>query len=80
MQKEQKQLSRKKFLSWVAGIGAVLTIPAFLQPSKKKKQTKTVKMLTREGKLVLVEVENIPEEKKKIKPDDIHTWVVKKGV
>ena len=78
MQNEQKPLSRKNFLSWTAGIGALLAIPAFLRPSKKKQVSKTVKMLTQDGKLVMVDVANIPGRKKRISDKDIHTWVNKK--
>ena len=79
MKKEQKQLSRKKFLSWTAGIGALLAIPAFLRPSKKKQELKTVKMLTKDGKLVMIDVAAIPDKKKKVSAIDIHNWVNKKS-
>ena len=75
---ENKNVSRKKFLSWGLGIGSLLAVPAFLRPSKKKKETKTVKMLTQDGKLVAIEVANVPATKKKIKAADIHNWITKK--
>lgn len=80
MENKQKQLSRKKFLSWTAGIGALLAIPAFLRPSKKKQQTKTVKMLTQDGRLVMIDVAHIPAKKKKIRTKDIHNWINNKTV
>ena len=77
MKKETKDLSRKKFLFWGIGISSLLAIPAFLRP-KKNKETKTVKMLTQDGRLVEIEVANIPSKKNKLKANDIHTWVNKK--
>jgi hypothetical protein len=75
MEKDQKQLSRQKFISWTAGIGALLAIPAFLRSSKKKQETKTVKMLTQDGNLVMIDVADIPGRKKKISNNEIHSWV-----
>lgn len=78
MSKEIRPFSRKKFLSWSIGITSLLAVPAFLRPGKKKKETKTVKMLTQNGQLVMVDVEAIPKQKERIQPKDIHTWVEKK--
>ena len=73
------QLSRKKFLSWTAGIGALLAIPAFWRSPNRKAQSKTVKMLTQDGQLVTIDVVNIPHERKKIETREIHNWVNKKA-
>jgi hypothetical protein len=79
MENERKDVSRKKFLFWGIGISSLLAVPAFLRPSKnKKKDSKTVKMLTQDGRLVEVEVNNLPSKKKKISDAGIHTWVNKK--
>jgi hypothetical protein len=78
MEKQIKNLSRKKFLSWGVGITSFLALPAFLRLFKSKKQTQKVKMLTQEGTLVEIEAANVPSVKKKIKDADIHTWVNKK--
>jgi len=77
MEKEQKKLSRKNFLSWGAGITSLLVFPSFFR-SKKKKEPQKVKMLTQDGRLVEIDVENIPAQKQKIKDADVHTWVNKK--
>jgi hypothetical protein len=77
MKKEIKKISRKNFLSWGVGITSVLALPAFLRNKKKKKPQK-VKMLTQDGRLVEIDMENIPSKKQKIKDADIHTWVNKK--
>lgn len=76
---ENKNLSRKKFLAWSVGISSLLAVPAFLKFSaKKKNKATTVKMLTQDGKLVEIDVANIPSKKKKIKVAEIHTWMNKK--
>jgi hypothetical protein len=75
MEKNIKSWSRKKFLSWGVGITSFLAIPAFLRFSKTKKESKTVKMLTQDGRLVSIDMENVPHQKKQIKPEEIHTWV-----
>ena len=77
MEKEQKKLSRKNFLSWGAGITSLLVLPSFFR-NKKKKEPQKVKMLTQDGRLVEIDIENIPAKKHKIKGADIHTWVNKK--
>ena len=77
MEKEIKGLSRKNFLSWSIGITSILAIPAFFK-TKRKKESQKVKMLTQDGRLVEIDVENIPAKKGKIKDADIHTWVNKK--
>jgi hypothetical protein len=76
---ENKNVSRKKFLAWSVCISSLLAVPAFLKFSnKKKKQSATAKMLTQDGKLVEIDVANIPSKKKKIKTADIHTWISKR--
>lgn len=65
-------------MTWGLGISSFLTIPAFLRFTKMKEPAKSVKMLTQDGKLVEVDVSNIPEKKEKIKTKDIHTWITGK--
>jgi len=79
MEKEIKTVSRKKFFAWTVGISSSLMIPAFLKFSgAKNKNTKTVKMLTQDGKLVEIDIANIPSKKRKVKIGDIHNWINKK--
>jgi len=79
MKKEIKTVSRKNFFAWTVGISSMFMIPAFLKNfGKKNKETKTVKMLTQDGKLVEIDVTRIPSKKKKVKIADIHNWINKK--
>jgi len=76
---ESKTVSRKKFVAWMAAISSSLTVPAILKFSARKKASATTaKMLTQDGKLVEIDIANIPSRKKKIKEAEIHTWVNKK--
>ena len=75
----EKNVSRKKFLAWSIGISSLFSIPAFLKFSTKKKNKAMVeKMLTQDGKLVEIDVANIPSQKKKVKRSEIHTWINRK--
>ena len=71
-------VSRKRFLVWGLTIPAFLALPAFLRGKSKSKSTDTVKMLTQDGKLVTLHVEDIPEHKEKIKQEEIHNWISRK--
>lgn len=77
MEKNKKELSRKKFLFWGLGISSVFVLPAFLR-FKKTPPPKMVKMLTQDGKLVEVDVQKISGTKTKINNKDIHNWIAKK--
>jgi hypothetical protein len=77
--KKQTLLSRKKFIAWSTCIGSLLVLPALLRPSKKKDPEKKVKMLTRDGRLVEVDVSRIPLKRKKITEADLKTWVNKQS-
>ena len=79
MENESEKVSRKKFLTWSVGISSLLAVPAFLKHPANKKQIKSVKMLTQDGRLVEIDFANIPPKKKKIKTEDIHSWISKKN-
>lgn len=66
--------SRKKFLLWGSTILAGLMLFRF---AKKEKKTETVKMLTRDGKLVMVDKNLLKGEKTKIDQKDLQSWVTK---
>ncbi|MGZ3846407.1 MAG: hypothetical protein ACXVBH_10155 [Flavisolibacter sp.] len=76
----EKNVSRKKFIAWAVGLGsvAVLVPPFFKSSSKKRSKSTTTRMLTQDGKLVEVDIANIPAKKRKLGLADIHGWIRKK--
>ena len=68
---------RRKVLYWVAGALSAVVFFKFI-PRKEKKKQKLVKMLTEDGQLVEVDMSHLSGQKRKIKPDEIHTWVKRK--
>ncbi|HET7115966.1 MAG TPA: hypothetical protein VFI29_05725 [Hanamia sp.] len=79
MQESQKFQSRKKFLLWSAAALSSVSVLKFFKVTKKKK-TETVKMLTRDGKLVEVNIVAIPSKKKKITNKELQNWIKKDNV
>lgn len=76
MQESQKSQSRKKFLLWGAATFSSVFVLKFFRGPKKQK-TETVKMLTRDGKLVEVNISAIPSKKKKITNKELQDWIKK---
>ncbi len=75
MTTENKNQSRRKFITWGVASAALFTAVKFILPSKKKPET--VKMLTQEGKLVEVEIASLPPQKKKVTNDELKNWIKK---
>jgi hypothetical protein len=79
MQESGKLQSRKKFLLWgAAALSSVPVLKFFKVP--KKKNTETVKMLTRDGKLVEVAISALPSKKQKITNKELQNWIKKDKV
>ena len=85
MQQEDKTSTRKKFLLWGAAVLSSMTVFKFMSGSKKTnhlasiEKKETVKMLTRDGTLVEVDVEKLYcGKKKKITDEQLKNWVSKK--
>ena len=81
MQQPDKLSSRKKFLLWGTAVLTSLTAFKLFTGSKKLSEEKkeTVKMLTQDGKLVEVDVEQLYcGKRKKISDEQLKNWVVKK--
>jgi hypothetical protein len=76
---EKKPVSRKRFVFWTISVLSILTTARFFFRSHPKQNATTVKMLTRDGRLVEVEVTKLSPKRKKIKDADIHTWVQRKS-
>jgi hypothetical protein len=74
MNQSLKTTSRKKILLWGAALVSSITLLKFI-PGSKQKKSKTVKMLTQDGKLVEIDVDRIKKNGKKISHDEIHDWI-----
>lgn len=70
--------NRKRFI--VFGVSTALLFTVFRFFAGEKKKTKTVKMLTEDGKLVEVELSKLSSKRKKIRDDEIHTWIKRKSI
>ena len=82
MQPETKPSSRKKFLLWSAAVLASVSASRLFSGSKKKEDhpTRTVKMLTQDGRLVEVDAGKIYcGKRKKISDEQLKVWVNKKS-
>jgi len=73
---EKKSTGRRKLIVWSAAILSGVSLFRWLLP--KEKHTETVKMLTRDGKLVEIDKRLLPEKKIKINDKELLSWVKKK--
>ena len=72
---QKKSSGRRKLIVWSAAILSGVSLFRWLLP--REKQTETVKMLTRDGKLVEVDKRLLPDKKTKINDKDLLSWVKK---
>jgi hypothetical protein len=74
MEQKEKGLGRRKFLGWLS----VLSVAAAAGSSfffGKKRQVKTIKMLTQDGQLVEVDASLIKSTGKKVSGKELQDWV-----
>lgn len=74
---QEKNLSRKKFLTWGVGLTSLLALPSVLWGKSKKEKGQPVKLLTADGKLVQVDekVLEAARQKKKASNKEIYDWM-----
>ncbi|MFC0775007.1 hypothetical protein [Terrimonas alba] len=80
MEQAKPKSNRKKFLLWGATILSSITVLKFLPYNKKKNNepgNETVKMLTRDGKLVEIDKKLLASSGKKISDKELQKWVKK---
>ena len=75
MTNENKNQSRRKFITWGVASAVLFTAVKIILPAKKKPET--VKMLTQDGKLVEVDIASLPPQKKKVTNDELKNWIKK---
>ena len=73
---ENKSPGRRKLIVWSAAILSGLFLFRWMIPKENKAET--VKMLTRDGKLVEVDKKLLPGKKVKINDKELLSWVNKK--
>jgi hypothetical protein len=71
--KKETPITRRNFFGWGAAIAAAFTSIQLLLPRKKEK--KTVKMLTREGKLVEVDIKHLQSKVRLASKKEVQTWI-----
>lgn len=76
METTAKKPSRKKFIGWGTALLAAVAAWRFF-PVKPKANSTTVKMLTRDGKLVEVDKRFLASGGEKIKTKELQDWVKK---
>lgn len=67
--------NRRKFLAWTIISAAFLAACQWIKPPAPKKETVT--MLTRDGKLVEVDITALSEKRKKITNRELQNWIEK---
>lgn len=75
MEKKETPITRRNFVGWGAGIMAVLSSMSLLFARNKNKKKKTVKMLTRDGKLVEVDIKHLQSKVRLASKKEVQTWV-----
>ena len=76
MNQSLKTTSRKKILLWGAALLSSITLLKFI-PGNKTKKSKTVKMLTQDGKLVEIDADKLPTARRVATKSDIQNWIKK---
>ena len=77
MENGNMHVSRKKFAVWIFGVLTALTTLRFFFRSTTRHKA-TMKMLTEDGKLVEVDISKLPAKRRRIKDQEIHSWVRRK--
>ena len=77
MQIEERKVTRKKFVNWL-GVLSLFTVAGAAFKPWKNKNTKTVRMLTEDGKLVEIDAKLLAANSKKISDKELQNWVKSK--
>jgi hypothetical protein len=67
--------SRRKMVLWGAAVLSAIPLLRWTFSSKKEKPSETIKMLTRDGKLVEVDKRYVSVKKEKIEDEELRGWV-----
>jgi hypothetical protein len=69
--------SRRRFLGLSALALGTIAIVGKLWPFRQTKEKRTTKLLTHDGKLVEVDLDNLPTARKVVKKEELARWVWK---
>jgi hypothetical protein len=75
MQAPKRISSRRKMVLWGAALLSAIPLLRWTFSAKKEKPSETIKMLTRDGKLVEVDKRYISVKKEKIEDEELRGWV-----
>ncbi len=79
MKIEENKVSRRKLVGWLGVLSLFAAAGSAFKPWNKKAATpKTVKMLTRDGKLVEIDANLLASNRKRISDNELQQWVNKK--
>ncbi len=78
MQIIEKKVTRRKAVGWLGVLSLVAMAGAALNPWKNKKNPRTVKMLTQDGKLVEIDASLLASNAQKISDKELQNWVSSK--
>ena len=78
MQIIDKKVNRRKAVGWMGVLSLVAMAGTALNPWKNKKNLRTVKMLTQDGKLVEIDASLLASNTKKISDKELQNWVSSK--
>lgn len=68
-------ITRKKFIWTSIGLTALSALIPFLHKRIRSKPKQTITFLTREGKLVELEVDRLPGQRKRASREEIQNWI-----
>ncbi len=76
MKAEESQVTRRKMVLWLGVLSLFSMVGAAFRPLSSKK-TRTVKVLTQDGKLVEIDASLLASSRKKISDKELQNWIKK---
>jgi len=77
MQIEGSKVTRRKLVGWLGVLSLFTMAGAAFRPWKSKGTSKTIKMLTQDGKLMEVDARLLASASKKVSDKELQSWIKK---